>query len=236
LRKGNNYDQKHCGESLAFTGCIIFRAVEAHLNYMEACYEKNGSLDDRAKNYWMAIRTRAKVDPDYNKTIAATRMEEEAKYDWGAYSAGQLINTTLFNIRRERRSELMAEATRYPDLKRWRAMDQMITTPYHIEGFKLWGPMQEWYNTPEGGTVLVYGQNNPASNVSDPAISMYLRPYEISARSLVLDGYKWTKAHYLSPIAVQHFLITSEGNDIATSPIYQNPGWPVTANQGPSDF
>ena len=39
----------------------------------------------------------------------------------------------------------MAEALRYMDLRRWRAMDQMIDNPYHIEGIKIWGEMQNWY-------------------------------------------------------------------------------------------
>ena len=42
--------------------------------------------------------------------------------DWGAYTAGQLVDPTLYNIRRERRCELMAEGLRWMDLKRWRAM------------------------------------------------------------------------------------------------------------------
>jgi len=116
------------------------------------------------------------------------------------------------------------------DLKRWRAMDQMITTPYHIEGFKLWGPMQDWYDN------LVYGLDDPVANVSPPSRSEYLRPYEKSSRSLVLDGYTWTMAHYLSPIAIRHFLLTSDNNEISTSPIYQNPGWPTVSNEGPIGF
>lgn len=51
-------------------GCVVFRGVEAMLNYMEACYEKNSNLDATAESYWKAIRTRAGVDPDFNKTIA----------------------------------------------------------------------------------------------------------------------------------------------------------------------
>jgi len=50
----------------------------------------------------------------------------------------------------------------------------------------------------------------------------------------VFNGYKWTMAHYLNPIAVQNFLITSENNDVIGSPIYQNPGWPLIPNQGPT--
>lgn len=236
IRKGINYDQKHGGNFLGYTGSITFRASEAYLNYMEACYEKTGAIDNTATGYWKTLRNRAHVDEDFNKTIAATDMSQEAKFDWGAYSAGRLIDPTLYNIRRERRSELMAEAFRYMDLKRWRAMDQMITNAYHVEGFKLWGPMSKWYDEPGGGTLLIYGLNNTAANVSDPAISNYLRPYEISSKSLALNGYKWTMAHYLSPIAVQNFMITSGGSDLSASPIYQNPGWPLVANQGPTEI
>lgn len=230
VRKGASFDQAQCGNWAGYTGSIGYRASEAYLNYIEACYERKGLIDNDAAQYWVKLRTRAKVDTDYSKTIAATIMSKEAENDWGAYSAGILVDPTLYNIRRERRCEMMAEGLRYMDLKRWRAMDQMKTTPYHIEGFKLWGPMKNWY-----GSSLVYGLNDPNSNVSDPSLGDYLRPYEISSRSLVVNGYKWTMAHYLSPIAIQNFLITSGGNP-ENSPIYQNPGWPLRANEGASDL
>jgi len=48
---------------------------------------------------------------------------------------------------------------------------------------------------------------------------------------------RWTMAHYLHPIAIHHFLITaSDGQDVSTSPIYQNQGLPTTANAGPTGF
>lgn len=231
IRKGLNYDGAQCDNGGGFTGAIVFRATEAYLNYMEACYEKNGSLDGKASAYWVAIRNRAGVDPDYQKTIDATDMAEEAKNDWGAYSAGQLIDPTLYNIRRERRCELMAEGLRWDDISRWRAADQMITTPYHIEGFKLWGPIAaDWY----AGTDLTYG--TATATVSAPSVSDYLRPYEKTGKELVYGGYKWDMAHYLEPIATQHFLITSVGGDVSTSPIYQNPGWSTVANTPPTDL
>lgn len=231
LRKGINYDGIHTDNGGAFTGAIVFRASEAYLNYIEACYEKNGSIDGTADTYWKALRARAGVDEDYTKTIAATIMTEEAKGDWGAYSAGELVDATLYNIRRERRCELMAEAHRESDLRRWRAMDQMITEPYHVEGFKLWGPMQEWYKDENGDFTIKWGTST--STVSSPDLSDYLRPYEIVGGELVYNGYEWHMAHYLEPIAIQQFLITSEGNDVTTSPIYQNPDWPTEANLGP---
>ena len=173
------------------------------------------------------------VDTDYNKTIAATVMSEEAKNDWGAYSAGQLVDPTLYNIRRERRCELMAEALRYMDLCRWRSMDQMIATPYHIEGIKIWGEMQNWYkDETTGESLLVYGMDNPKANVSAPSLSKYYRPYEKLSNSIAKDGYRWAMAHYLKPINIQHLDITSGSGDVSSSPIYQNPYWPTAANQG----
>lgn len=227
-RKGNVYDGAQLGNGRGDVGSIVFRAVEAYLNYMEACYEKNGILDGTAQSYWQQIRTRAGVDPNFQKTIDATDLSIEAQNDWGVYSAGHMVDKTLYNIRRERSCELMGEGLRYMDLRRWRAMDQMITTPYHIEGFKLWGPMQHWYNPAK----LTYGIGDK-STVSDPALSPYLRIYQKTQTSLAYNGYRWTMAHYFYPIAIQHFLITSKDNDVNTSPIYQNPGWPTEADAGP---
>ena len=228
-RKGLNLDDNQNFDSYSTQGEISFRAVESYLNYIEACYEKFGSLDGTATEYWKAIRRRGGVDEDFQKTIDATDMAKEAAGDWGVYSAGAIIDKTLFNIRRERRVELMGEGLRGMDLRRWRAMDQLVTTPYHIEGFKLWGPMQDWYD-PE---KLTYDEGS-ANTVSDPARSVYLRPYERTTVSLVYNGYRWHMAHYLSPISIEHFLITSTNNDVSTSPIYQNPGWPMTAGTGPN--
>ncbi|SFU64282.1 Starch-binding associating with outer membrane [Pustulibacterium marinum] len=225
IRKGLSYDQAQTVNGGGATGSIVFRAVEAYLNYMEASYERTGGINGTAAQYWHAIRQRAMVNIDYQATISATNMNIEGQGDWGAYSGGTLIAPTLYNIRRERRNELMAEGLRYMDLKRWRAMDQMVNDPYHIEGFKLWGPMQDWYDD------LTYGTGT--SNVSAPSTSEYLRPYEKTGNELVYNGYRWNMAHYLEPIAIQHFLITSEGNNVDSSPIYQNPNWPTTANQGP---
>jgi hypothetical protein len=232
IRKGISYDGAQARNGSAYTGSITFRAVEAYLNYIEACYEKNGGLDGSADSYWRQIRTRAKVNPDYNVTIGATDMSKETQ-DWGAYSGGQLISPTLFNIRRERRDELMAEGLRFMDLQRWRALDQLISTPGHIEGFKLWGPMKSWYTSAQ----LAYGAANSAAVVSDPSLSPYLRPYEVKSNADSYKGVRWAMAHYLSPIGVENFAITSaSGNDYASSPIYQNPGWPIMGGASPVGY
>ena len=219
-----DYNDQIMGQDL--TAFVVYRAAEAYLNYIEACYVKNGSLDAKADAYWKAIRTRAGVDPDYNKTIAATKMRLEGQTDWGAYSGGRLIDPTLFNIRRERRCELMAEGFRSMDLHRWRAYDQMITTPYHVLGINLWENKN--LSDIEKGATVAFKEND---NVSDRTFSKYLAPYHISPNNNCYNGYRWKMAHYLSPIAVQHFLITGEG-DSAASTLYQNPYWPVKAGEG----
>jgi hypothetical protein len=237
VKKGLSYLTAQSVGSAGSTGSIVFRAVEAYLNYIEASYLKTGSIDGKADQYWKAIRNRAGVDPDYTKTIAATNMAEEAKNDFAAYSKGVLLtDKTLYNIRRERRSELMAEGLRYFDLKRWRALDQLKTSPYIIEGFKLWGPMQNWYKNTNGSSQLIEaGTPGKTANVSKQSESLYLRPYRINLTSsnLILNGYSWAYAHYLEPIAIQHFLITATTpSDPTTSVIYQNPYWPTEANLG----
>lgn len=153
-------------------------------------------------------------------------MSKESENDWGAYSANQLIDATLYNIRRERRCELMAEGLRFMDLCRWRAMDQMITNPYFIEGFHLWNtPMEGWYDD-----LLADGSNE--ATVSSPTLSEYLRPYQKNSNQKCYNGYTWHMAHYLTPIMYKQFLITiSTGNNVDDSPLYQNPYWPTAADQ-----
>ena len=231
IKKGKHYsDLMANGHDRGTSGGIVFRAAEAMLIYMEASYEKNGNIDGTAGKYWRALRRRAKVDEDFNKTIAATNMVEEAKGDFGAYSHGQLIDATLYNIRRERRNELCAESFRWEDLKRWRACDQLATTPYVVEGMRYWG---SGYETELKELCKV----DPAEgNMSAPELSVYILPYEkITKNNLVAaqGGFKFTPAHYLNPIGMAVFRQTAtDKNDFSTSVVYQNPGWQIQGDTG----
>jgi hypothetical protein len=246
IRKGYNptFEQMNVNGG-AYTGSIVFRAAEAYLNYIEACYEKNGSLDADAKEYWVQIRNRANGgaaqswgDIETN-TISKTVVANEAPNDWGAYSGGtQLADQTLYSIRRERRMELLAEGLRLFDLKRWRALDQLATTPYHVEGCKFWGDKFHLYTISEQGTTTVTRpkdyQTYFTDIVSPKTSSDYLRPFEIKSSDPVAQqgGLIWKMAHYLSPIAIDHLLITSpDGTDASKSPVYQNPYWPLSAGE-----
>ncbi|WP_363324612.1 RagB/SusD family nutrient uptake outer membrane protein [uncultured Muribaculum sp.] len=193
---------------------------------MEASYELNHTIDGTADSYWRAIRTRANVDPNYNKTISLTDMNKEAENDWGAYSAGALLtDRTLYNIRRERRCELLSEGFRDADLKRWRSYDQLITSPAHLEGMHLWNtPMQDWY------TDLVWNEAN--ANVSAPEKSEYLRPFERTEGQAAYNGCTWRMAHYLNPLPINELMLTSpDGASPSESVLYQNPYWPLVAGK-----
>lgn len=229
IRKGASFNRKHYANGGGYTAAVCFRAVEALLNYMEASYLLEGSLNGTAREYWTIIRQRAGVDTDIDKTINQTDMDKEAENDWGAYTAGKILeDRTLYNIRRERRCEMMAEGLRYMDLRRWRSMDQLINNPYHIEGMHLWNtPMESWYDNEDGSTMLI-SDGSSTANVSSPDRSEYLRPFEKTATQAAFDGCTWKMAHYLYPIMVKQFqLVEAAGLNV----LYQNPYWPVTADQ-----
>lgn len=234
IKKGKHYSPVMAQDHNAGTsGGIVFRGTEAMLIYMEASYEKNGTVDATSSNYWKALRRRANVDEDFNKTINATIMSEEAKGDFGAYSHGQLIDPVLYNIRRERRNELAAEAFRWDDLKRWRALDQLKNNPYKVEGMRFWGTD---YETQLADLTLV----NPATgNMSSPSLSDYILPYEkitVNNNIAAQGGFLFTPAHYLEPIGMDVFRLTSsDKSNYTTSVVYQNPGWSTQAQTGATD-
>lgn len=216
MRKGNYYASNMLGNGDNYTAVPYFRSVEALLNYIEAYYERHGSLDAKATAYWQQIRARhTGLETDFQKTINATDMSKEAQGDWGAYTAGVIIDPVRYNIRRERRCELVAENFRWMDLKRWRSLDQLTSTKYHVEGIHIWNtPMQDWYTEQDLATL------------SPESISEYLRPFE-NRQNEAFDGLGWSMAHYLRPMPIYQMMLTSPDHvSVADSPIYQNPYWP----------
>lgn len=235
-RKGADFDktQNVSGKPLGTEGQILFRGVEAYLNYMEAQYMRDGSIDATTDKYWKAIRTRAKVDPDYTKTIAATDMNKEAENDWGAYSGGKLIDATLYNIRRERRSEFIAEGMRWNDLIRWCAMDQLKTKKFIPEGVNFWTSMYKipGYNGINDTPVeYIQGPEDDKANVSSSTDSKYLRPYRIKSNNPLYDGYTWMEAHYNYPLPIREIELLSPDESVDNSVLYQTWGWSTKSNQ-----
>lgn len=194
----------------------IFRVAEAYLNYIEASYERNGSIDAVALGYWQKLRDRAEVDNDIQKTIANTDLTKER--DLAVYSAGEFVSPTLYNIRRERRNEFIAEGMRLADMYRWRAFDTMEN--YIVEGFNLWAEYYEKY-----GEELREGDN--VSYSSENGGSTYLQPFRKSSSNRAYNGYTFPQTHYLSAIPLDQFTLTNSTADDGV--LYQNPGWSKTA-------
>lgn len=234
IKKGKHYSTHMANDHSAGTsGGIVFRGAEALLIYMEASYEKKGNIDSDADRYWKALRTRAKVDPDYTKTIAATDLDQEAKGDFAVYSHNTKVDVTLYNIRRERRNELCAEALRWEDLKRWRALDQLKTTPFLPEGMLYWGSVYE-------DELMDLCIVNPSTgNMSSKDLSNYILPnMKVTDNNSIArqGGFLFTPAHYLEPIGVAVFRQTaSDPSNFTTSSVYQNPGWKYEAATGATD-
>ncbi|MDR2764387.1 MAG: RagB/SusD family nutrient uptake outer membrane protein [Tannerella sp.] len=138
------------------------------------------------------------------------------------------------NIRRERNSEMWGEDLRKYDICRWSSLDGMINTPYHIEGFKIWGPMKDLYEQARTETPALYAElryGTADATVSDPANSQYLRPYQIYASNTLYNGFHWKMAWYLYPIGIQRFMDLTPDGDLSKSPLYQNPGWGLVAGR-----
>lgn len=228
IRKCLTYNNAQIQAENATTGSLIFRGVEAHLNYLEAYYLKNGNVAGKASEYWKAIRARAGVDTDYTKTITATDLSQEA--DLAKYSGSTLIDATLYNIRRERRCEFIGEGMRWDDLIRWRAMDQMITNKFIPEGYNFWESAYETYDLGKDNHLIDNPEDSKA-NISSKALSKYLRPYSIIKKNNpVYDGFTWAKANYLRPVPVREMELLSPDEKVGTSVLYQNPYWPEVVN------
>lgn len=116
------------------------------------------------------------------KTIDATDLSKEN--DLAVWSGSQMIDKTLYNIRRERRCEFIAEGMRKDDLLRWRSLDKMKN--YQTEGFNWQEYQKEPYYVKQLAAGLV------VSN------SKYLRPHFANELIITNNGYNFEEANYLT--------------------------------------
>lgn len=228
-----DYSQGKSDDQQGTNACPAFRVAEAMLNYMEACYEKDGKLDATAEAYWKKIRQRAGVSDDFEKTIAATDLNKEN--DFGVYSGTQQVDKTLYNIRRERMQELFSEGFRFADLIRWRSFDRLITSKWIPEGVNFWGDMYKNFKTDpndkEDERELLIADGSSNANMSMKELSKYVRPYSISTLETneLRDGYTWREAYYLYPLGITDIRTGSADRDVNNSNLYQNIYWPIQA-------
>lgn len=231
IRKGGTFDKELTGNGNSYNAACLFRATEALLNYMEAEYMLTGNLmSGKTLEYWRIVREKAGFKGEAlnpQTTIDATDMSKEV-LDWGAYTAGRLLDDkTLYNIRRERRSELIAEGLRTMDLLRWRSYEQLMNNPVHMEGMHLYNsPMTSWYDN-------LVGDGTSGATVSSSDKSEYLLPHEINLlNNSFINGLTWHMAHYLQPLPLKQFLLSATDHaSVEQSPLYQNPYWPTVPDE-----
>ena len=219
-----DYQQQYSDALLSTNACPIFRSAEALLNYMEACYELNGSLDSKAQDYWTKLRTRAGVSTDFNATIAATDLSRETE-DWGLYSGATTVDATLFNIRRERRNEFIGEDKRYADMLRWRSFDHLIASPAQVYGFNYW---EEQFAKYEEATPGIIADGTSNAIISSKDLGNYIMPYRrTDINNELSGGLTWHEAYYLYPLGIQDMNTASPDFTVANTTLYQNVNWPT---------
>lgn len=199
----------------------LFRVAEAYINYVEADYEIDGNLSATGEEYWKSLRRRAGVSDDIQATIAATDLSREN--DLAKYSGSSTVDPTLYNIRRERRCELFAaDGLRLNDLYRWRSLDQMKNMNFY--GINYWDHYVDLFDATYGdGAAEILG-------LSPESDGKYLRLY--SRDNLMVNGYTFDPANYLSPLSYDVFRLACETEgDVSTTVVYQNPDWPITAGE-----
>ncbi|WP_242203583.1 RagB/SusD family nutrient uptake outer membrane protein [Aestuariivivens insulae] len=131
--RGHGYNVSHTGYKLFkyfnkhafiqnrdFTDAPIFRLGEAMVNYAEAKYEL-GEFDQAVADATInLLRSRGNVAP-----LDIANIVEDPDKD-------PAITPVLWEIRRERAIELMAEGYRFDDLRRWKKMGDYATSERQV--------------------------------------------------------------------------------------------------------
>ncbi len=174
----------------AFNGDIdpfIFRYAEVLLNYAEAKYE-------------LGTLTQVDLDKSINKIrdrVAMPHLTMSAEADPNAVDYGYTVAPLLYEIRRERRVELVGEGFRFNDILRWKA-GNLITNLKTIKGIKVNDALKAEYNS-----LVVYYLSYDSEG--------YLAPYTIFP-----TGRTWDDKMYLYPIPTDQLVLAG---------YQQNPGW-----------
>ena len=187
--KGRSSDLAQFNADKSDLDLFIFRYAEVLLNYAEAKYELTGSL------------TIAELDKSINlirDRVGMPRLTTNPDADPNAVNYGYTVAPLLYEIRRERRIELVGEGFRFNDIIRWKA-GKLIEGVKTIRGMKLTDELRSQYADPSS-------LNNIA--VDDD--------YYIIVYPSIATTRKWNDKSYLYPLP------TDEKDRCHYE---QNPGW-----------
>lgn len=187
LIKGRSSDYAEYLDVFSDIDSFIFRYAEVLLNYAEAQCELNGKL------------TQDELDKSINlirKRVGMPYLTPEPIVDINAKDYGYPISPLLYEIRRERRIELIGEGFRFEDILRWKA-GKLIENIKTILGMKLTDDLRNKY-TYDISSIKVNSDN-------------YVTVYPS-----LQNGRTWNDKLYLYPLPIDE--INLAGYD-------QNPGW-----------
>ena len=187
--KGRSSDLAQFNTDKSDLDLFIFRYAEVLLNYAEAKYELTGSL------------TIAELDKSINlirDRVGMPHLTTNPDADPNAVNYGYTVAPLLYEIRRERRIELVGEGFRFNDIIRWKA-GKLIEGVKTIRGMKLTDELRSQYADPSS-------LNNIA--VDDD--------YYIIVYPSIATTRKWNDKSYLYPLP------TDEKDRCHYE---QNPGW-----------
>lgn len=191
---------KHAEARNTYYDWFIYRYAEVLLINAEAHAELNTCTQAVLDNTINKLRDRVEM-----AHLTTTPAADSKPINYG-YSLSNLI----YEIRRERRIELIAEGHRLDDLKRWNAM-KLLENPKTMFGLKITPTIIKEYE----GAVSFGGESGRP--VIEYEGDTYL--YQYVSKSLNDEGRKWSAndRRWLYPLPT---------NELTLNPnLTQNPGW-----------
>lgn len=178
---------------------FVYRYAEVLLIHAEAKAELNECTIDVLNQTINKLRDR----------VAMPHLTVNPVVDPNAIDYGYAVSPLLYEIRRERRIELIAEGFRMDDIKRWKA-GKLFENPKTILGIRVTDKVISVY--PDG----VFGGQSGRPLIEYNG-KTYLRPY--LGKSLTEAGRKWADndKRYLDPLPTGELLLNTN--------LKQNPGW-----------
>lgn len=187
--KGRSSDLAQFNADKSDLDLFIFRYAEVLLNYAEAKYELTGSL------------TIAELDKSINlirDRVGMPHLTTTPDTDPNAVDYGYPVASLLYEIRRERRIELVGEGFRFNDIIRWKA-GKLIEGVKTIRGMKLTDELRSQYADPSSLNNIAVDDN-----------------YYIIVYPSIATTRKWNDKSYLYPLPI---------DEKDRCHYEQNPGW-----------